>query len=270
MRYYWYMMGAFLAVWVTLRVLTALRARFRRRPHNTSRIWTILAVRPLGLPYLPAVTAVELSLVSGYTLATTGLTIFASYYGGIFDYANPTAMLAMVQLPLIVGLVGRNNVLSALTGASYDHINYLHRTSGRVCFAGAVAHTVGWLLRGLGKHAWTWRIYTAIPAMTGLSALTLFSFRVLRNRYHQLFRDVHVAAALVFLVMTWFHTPEYRFWVWVCLAWHTPASRRSANGSSPPWPCGLWIDSVDWLASGIHSYAAAVPSRPRSSSSTPT
>lgn len=216
MRYYWYMVAAVLVSWIILRAVFTIRRRLRRRPTRTSRIWTLLALRPLGLPYFPAITACELFLATTYTFGTIALSIFGSYFAGVVDYANPTGMVAVAQLPLIVGLVGRNSVLSKLTGVSYDHINYLHRTSGRVCFLGGLAHTIGWWLdRGLGKHAWTWRIYTAIPAMAGLTVLTLFSFRTIRNRFHQLFRDVHIIAAVVFLVMTWFHTPEYRIWVWV-------------------------------------------------------
>lgn len=221
MRYYWYMAGAILATWILMRGLFALRRRLQPRPKRTSRVYTCLTLRPLSIPYFPAMTVSELFLVTTYTILTFALSIFGSYFGGVFDYANPTGMVAVAQLPLIVGLVGRNNTLSKLTGISYDHINYLHRTSGRVCFAGGLAHTFGWWLhKGLGKHAWTWRVYTAIPAMAGLTALTLFSFRTIRNRYHQLFRDVHIAAALMFLVMTWFHTPEYRSWVVVSLSAH--------------------------------------------------
>ncbi|GMK58642.1 hypothetical protein CspeluHIS016_0600840 [Cutaneotrichosporon spelunceum] len=217
MRYYWYMVGAVVLGWILLRLVFALRRRLVRRA-ATSRTWTLLTVRPLGLPFFPAITASELFLVVGYTVATVALSVFGSYFAGVIDYSNPTGMVAVAQLPLIVGLVGRNSVLSTLTGVSYDHINYLHRTSGRVCFLGSLAHTYGWLFsRGLGKHAWTWRVYTAIPAMAGLTVLTFFSFRAIRNRYHQLFRDAHIVAALMFLIMTYFHTPEYRIWVWPAL-----------------------------------------------------
>lgn len=222
MRYYWYMCGAVLVSWILFRAIFALRRRFQPHPKRTSRIWTLLTVRPLGLPYVPAMTLSEVFLVTAYTVCTITLSVYGSYFAGVLDYANPTGMVAVAQLPLIVGLVGRNNVLSKITGVSYDHINYLHRTSGRVCFLGGLAHTLGWWLdRGLGKHAWTWRVYTAIPAMAGLTALTLFSFRAIRNRCHQVFRDVHIAAALMFLIMTWFHTPEYRIWVWVCPNLHS-------------------------------------------------
>ncbi|BEJ14387.1 hypothetical protein CspHIS471_0401540 [Cutaneotrichosporon sp. HIS471] len=218
MRYYWYMVGAIVLSWILLRGIFALRRRVFRRPTKTSRTWTVLTVRPLGLRYFPALTANEFFLVTVYTIGTIALSIFGSYFAGVVDYANPTGMVAVAQLPLIVGLIGRNNLLSTLTGASYDHINYLHRTAGRVCFLGGLAHTYGWWFsRGLGKHAWTWRIYTAIPAMAGLTILTFFSFRAIRNRYHQLFRDVHIVAALMFLIMTYFHTPEYRIWVWPAL-----------------------------------------------------
>jgi hypothetical protein len=54
------------------------------------------------------------------------------------------------QIPLIIGLAGKNNTISYLTGISYQRLNYLHRASGRVCLLTSWLHTIGWIQIGVG------------------------------------------------------------------------------------------------------------------------
>jgi len=158
---------------------------------------------------------IEWLFTLGYASVTLALGTYASLFRGELDYANPMGMIAVAQMTFIVGLAGRNNVLSALTGVSYEKLSYLHRAAGRTCVLTTALHIVGWLIKGLGKHGpWSWRFNTALPAAIGLGAMYLTSFQRVRNAMWELFLVVHISMGVMFIVATYFHTPEYRQWVW--------------------------------------------------------
>jgi hypothetical protein len=52
---------------------------------------------------------------------------------------------AFAQLPIIIALAGKNNIVSFLTGVPYQELNYLHRASGRLCLLCSWIHTIGWI-----------------------------------------------------------------------------------------------------------------------------
>jgi hypothetical protein len=52
---------------------------------------------------------------------------------------------AFAQLPIIIALAGKNNLISFLTGVPYQELNYLHRASGRLCLLCSWLHTIGWI-----------------------------------------------------------------------------------------------------------------------------
>lgn len=55
------------------------------------------------------------------------------------------------NLPLVIGLAGKNNVLSFLTGFAYESLNVLHRWSARFVIITSVIHIAG-------------RIYVNVPS----------------------------------------------------------------------------------------------------------
>lgn len=56
--------------------------------------------------------------------------------------------MALIQIPLIVGLASRNNTISYLTGISYQNLNFLHRTSARMCIFWSWVHLIAYLVKG--------------------------------------------------------------------------------------------------------------------------
>jgi hypothetical protein len=53
-----------------------------------------------------------------------------------------------VQIPLIVALASRNNLISYLTGISYQKLNFMHRAAGRACYIFAWVHTIAYCVVG--------------------------------------------------------------------------------------------------------------------------
>lgn len=89
------------------------------------------------------------------------------------SYANQAAWIAVAQMPLIIALAGKNNLVSCrscptfrgdlvlistlvLTGISYEKLNFLHRAAGRVCFLCVWIHSGGHFYNFGGFHSENW------------------------------------------------------------------------------------------------------------------
>lgn len=55
---------------------------------------------------------------------------------------------AYVQMPFIIGLASKNNVISYLTGISYQKLNFFHRATGRVALICSWTHALGRIDKG--------------------------------------------------------------------------------------------------------------------------
>jgi len=67
--------------------------------------------------------------------------------------------LAVAQVPLLILLVGRNNLITLTTGVSYERLNVLHRWTSRVMLLLAIFHfgfqSRAWSRYGVMKLEWT-------------------------------------------------------------------------------------------------------------------
>lgn len=157
-----------------------------------------------------------------WTAAYTGICLGVGFWGcifqGKFDYANPIGVVAFAQMPLIVGLASRNNVISYLTGISYEKLNYLHRASGRVCVLTTWLHTLGWFHKGLGRHGPGTVIF--LSGMLGAVAvlvLWLTSFQIVRKTFYEIFLFFHITMGIMFIVASYYHWPRMAEWTWIAL-----------------------------------------------------
>ncbi|KAL1408716.1 ferric-chelate reductase Frp1 [Vanrija albida] len=187
-----------------------------------------------------------------YTAIVIALGLRASGSQNTWDIANPMGMVAFAQMPFIVGLASKNNVLSALTGISYEKFNYLHRAAGRVCVLTTALHTFAWIKKGLGKHGPGDVVFTTgVVAAVGLLMMFLTSFQPIRKMFYEFFLIAHIAFALMFIVAAYLHWPDFDYWVWPCLliwgldrfvsmarmivinkAWLLPFAKRRAEHSA--------------------------------------
>ena len=82
------------------------------------------------------------------------------------------AKLCYANLPLVIGLAGKNNVLSWFTGFAYESLNVLHRWSARFLILTAAIHVGGriWVDEprtkvgpaGSGYIIWGWVGFTLL------------------------------------------------------------------------------------------------------------
>ncbi|WOO82515.1 Ferric reductase transmembrane component 3 [Vanrija pseudolonga] len=152
-----------------------------------------------------------------YTAIVIALGLRASGNQGTWDIANPMGMVAFAQMPFIVGLASKNNVLSALTGISYEKFNYLHRAAGRVCVLTTALHTFAWVKKGLGTHGPGNEVFTTgVIAAVGLLMMFLTSFQPIRQLLYEFFLLCHIAFGLMFIIAAYYHWPPFSYWVWPC------------------------------------------------------
>lgn len=191
-----------------------------------------------------------------WSWAYTGIVLGVGFWGcisdGTLDYANPMGYVAFGQIPLIVALASRNNVLSWMTGISYEKLNYLHRASGRICMLTTALHTFGWIEKGLGKHGVGTNIFlTGTLADVALLIMWLTSFSICRRIAYEAFLIIHITMSIIFVVGSYYHWPRLGEWCWVGLviwafdrifsllrmfwvnmAWLLPLSSRRADHSA--------------------------------------
>ncbi|RPD78372.1 hypothetical protein L226DRAFT_481122 [Lentinus tigrinus ALCF2SS1-7] len=138
-------------------------------------------------------------------------------------WSGRAGTLAVSQFPLITVLGTKNNVLSYITGVSYDKLNYLHRMTARVAFVLLWIHG-GTKLAFLPPAAFdSWFIQVGLAAIGGFSVLFLVAFRPFRARFYEMFFYTHFFMVLLMLVGGYFHANQAAKlgpYIWPCfLIW---------------------------------------------------
>jgi DMSO/TMAO reductase YedYZ heme-binding membrane subunit len=124
------------------------------------------------------------------------------WYGGKFFlplwHQNLLTAQSFSQVPLIIGLASRNNVISWLTGVSYEKLNYLHRASGRVCALMAWIHAMSWVQRGLAHDVMPGdpQFAAGVVGLIGLTIMYLTSFAFVRRMMYEAFIVIHIMFCL--------------------------------------------------------------------------
>ncbi|GMK58481.1 hypothetical protein CspeluHIS016_0505130 [Cutaneotrichosporon spelunceum] len=173
--------------------------------------WAYVKVLPLWM--FANVTAAEWFWSAAYLGITLGLGFWGCYWQGKLDYANPMGFVAFGQIPILIALAGRNNTVSWVTGISYEKLNYLHRTAGRVAVLTTWIHAFGWVQKGLGNHGPGSDVFLTgmLSAIAGLIML-LTSFALVRRVLYEFFLVVHIAMCFIFIIGAWYHWPRLGWW----------------------------------------------------------
>ncbi|PFH49410.1 hypothetical protein AMATHDRAFT_147750 [Amanita thiersii Skay4041] len=199
---------------------------FRRLPLAVIDTFRAIAFRwtiPVGPSY--SINLVEVFLTAGYiaslfawslmnTTNTKGLKFDPRYYG------NRSGNIAAIQMTLATALGMKNNIISLLTGVSFDKLNYLHRTSARVicvlvwlhaggrvgdCYRGLLPHTSLTLLKGKTAITTGW-IRAGLLGGTALALLVVLSLRPVRRTNYEVFLWIHFVLVFILLVSAYFHS----------------------------------------------------------------
>ncbi|KAG1870853.1 FAD-binding domain-containing protein [Suillus subluteus] len=244
----WYTIAAFLFVVGCFQWGSFVHSKFARRRHYECDEETVTAndiqykfsVRriPLAIINFYRVVAFRWTLEIGqsYTLNMAEVFVTVAYIALLLIYAfinttsvegqkldiiywsNRIAMLASSQFPIITALGTKNNIVSLVTGISYDRLNYIHRMMARTCFMLLWVHAAGEIVctpsfRETLNEDW---LRLGITAMVAFSILILVSLRPVRSDVYEVFFYVHFLGVLIFLVGGYYHTKGAygSYWIW--------------------------------------------------------
>ncbi|KAG1870842.1 ferric reductase NAD binding domain-containing protein, partial [Suillus subluteus] len=245
----WYTIAAFLFVVGCFQWGLFLHSKFARRGHHgsdeetavTNGVHHKFSLRriPLAIINFYRVVAFRWTLEIGqsYTLNMAEVFVTVAYIALLLIYAfinstsaegqkldivywsNRIGILASSQFPIITALGTKNNIVSWVTGISYDRLNYIHRMMARTCFmllwvhaAGEIVSTPSYVPPTLSED---W-LRAGITAMVAFSILILVSLRPVRNEVYEVFFYVHFLGVLIFLVGGYYHTQGAHgsYWIW--------------------------------------------------------
>ncbi|KAF8853911.1 putative FRE ferric reductase-like transmembrane component [Acephala macrosclerotiorum] len=133
--------------------------------------------------------------------------------------------LTITQLPLLILLSGKVNLIGLLSGISYERLNVLHRWVARTMLLTATLH-MGYqqaLWNKFGLLQLEWSIDTCPP--TGIKAyaflvwINLSTLAPIRNRFYELFVIQHILSFVCFITFIMLHLPPTalytRVYIWI-------------------------------------------------------
>ncbi|KAI0055563.1 hypothetical protein BV25DRAFT_166890 [Artomyces pyxidatus] len=194
----------------------------RRLPLALVNAWRVVAFRSvidLGRGY--SINVAELFLTATYIviLLTWTLINTTDLEGHKFDisyWSSRAGDIAAVQMPLIVALGMRNNIIAFITGISFEKLNYLHRMCARTVCVLLWLHAGGKIKSGIAVELSENYIRAAITAIVAFSVLLLVSIRPARQLGYEFFVIAHFCLILIMLVGAYFHTKHFEvdYYIW--------------------------------------------------------
>jgi ferric-chelate reductase len=124
------------------------------------------------------------------------------------------AWLAIAQMPLLILLAGKNNLIGFVTGVSYERLNVLHRWVARGLLLLITLHfgyqSYGWNQYGLMQLEWK----TDLCSQTGIAAyaillwMNLSTLAPIRNFSYEFFVVQHSISFFSFIIAVMLHMPS--------------------------------------------------------------
>ncbi|KAF4629129.1 hypothetical protein G7Y89_g9018 [Cudoniella acicularis] len=140
------------------------------------------------------------------------------------DIGYRSGFIAVCQMPLIVLLAGKQNIIGFLTGVGYERLNWLHRWVARALLFTVLIHFGYWMTEWAKYDYILIKIKTDSLTQYGIAAgsvlawLVLSSVAPIRGLSYEVFVVQHVMSWLGFVVALYFHLPdENRIWIWIPL-----------------------------------------------------
>ncbi|KAJ6557809.1 ferric reductase like transmembrane component-domain-containing protein [Mycena capillaripes] len=256
-KYVWYCLGSFIALVTLCHFLTTFVSWVRSKTRAVSKPSTggPRSIRRVPVTILNVVRNVvfrmTVSFGGSYKLNLTELFLGCAYTAILFTwslinttnlkgvrlspqyYANRTGVIAATQFPLLIALGMKNNILTLLTGISFDKLNILHRIAARVLCVMLWIHAAGHIIENgtagnIEDLQESW-FRCGIMAISTLTLLCIFSVRPLRNRSYEIFLVAHFFAVLVILGGVYYHANNngLGYYIWPSLmVWGLDRSLR--------------------------------------------
>lgn len=128
--------------------------------------------------------------------------------------ATRSGVMSTGLVPIIFILSGKSNIISQLTGISYEKINVYHRWVSVMCCLLGWVHTIVFYYQAVHEGGYARLQYdmrtnyffvNGIPPMLFLTILTVFSHSYIRALWYELWLDIHWICALGFYISLFIH-----------------------------------------------------------------
>lgn len=133
-----------------------------------------------------------------------------------------TGFVAACQLPLIVLLAGKNNIIGFLIGVSYERLSWLHRWTARVLLLTVTMHMGFWFADWYRFDYIKIKLTTDAMTRTGFAAWVILvwvvfsSMAPVRRWNYEFFVVQHIVTYAGFLAAVYLHLdPEVKVWIWL-------------------------------------------------------
>jgi predicted ferric reductase len=152
------------------------------------------------------------------------------------DIAYRAGFIAICQVPLVVLLPGKPNIIGFVTGVGYERLNFIHQWIARGLLLTVIIHVRFWLTE-LAKYDYIKvKIQSDDITQKGLISggilvwLVISAATPVRALSYEIFVVQHIISWLAFIVTLYMHIPpENQIWVWLPIAfWAFDRFARSA------------------------------------------
>ncbi|KAF2464901.1 uncharacterized protein BDR25DRAFT_93825 [Lindgomyces ingoldianus] len=141
------------------------------------------------------------------------------YLRALFRYGSPPlsvrcAFIISALTPLTVALAGKVNVITWMTGVGYEKFNVYHRYVAYVIFIFATIHTVPHFVSPVRDGGWSMlnslyanerRELSGTPLYFATFGLAFFSIPLVRKRFYEAFKYLHIFLAVAYIGLFWWH-----------------------------------------------------------------
>ncbi|GMM28612.1 putative ferric-chelate reductase [Martiniozyma asiatica (nom. inval.)] len=130
----------------------------------------------------------------------------------------PLAVRAGLQatalMPIIFMLSGKTNLISQLTGISYEKINVYHRWTSLACCFLSWVHTIPFYIQAVREGGLSYLAYknktdnlylNGIPPLVFVTILTIFSHSYIRALWYELWLQIHWICGLGMYISLFYH-----------------------------------------------------------------
>ncbi|KAL5524839.1 hypothetical protein ACEPAF_9985 [Sanghuangporus sanghuang] len=122
---------------------------------------------------------------------------------------NRLGYIAISQIPVVIALGTKNNVIGMLLGIGYEKLNFLHRLVGLVVFITANVHATVYIITFVSTQNFEALQAPFIQAgQTGLIGVTLLFLAAsggIRTNAYTVFLILHIVGTVIFFVGIWYH-----------------------------------------------------------------
>ncbi|KAL8277634.1 hypothetical protein RQP46_009907 [Phenoliferia psychrophenolica] len=144
------------------------------------------------------------------------------YINTAHQFAMRCGIMALANAPPVFALMGRNGIVSFITGIDPQHLRFAHKTFGYALVALTLTHltaatSVSYIWSGdagiIGLYTMSY-IQWGAAGVFGSIITAFFSMPYIRRRQYEIFIVTHVSGAIMILVGIQYHVPSLCAWTY--------------------------------------------------------